>query len=50
MKNKYPINPYSSPIIEDMKSEYALGNEPHLALEVPGPNPTIPPELIAILL
>ena len=45
-----PINPYSSPIIEAMKSECEFGSIPHRALEVPGPKPNKPPELIAILL
>ena len=34
----------------EIKSEYELGNEPHLALEVPGPRQNSPHELIAILL
>ena len=39
-----------SAAIEAIKSDHALGRLPHLALEVPGPNPNKPPELIATLL
>ena len=35
---------------EAIKSDQALGRLPHLALEVPGPKPNKPPELIATLL
>ena len=36
--------------IETIKSVYAFGSIPHLALDVPGPSPVSPPELIAIQL